>query len=63
MIKRIRNRLITRLYIRYVFLPELFKMIEDEGCHPDVVFTPRALNPEWEDIEMAIREKDYYTLQ
>jgi len=62
-IKRWRTRFITWLYIRYVFLPELFEKINAEGFNPGVVFTVQSLSPEWEDLEMAIREKDFNTLQ
>jgi hypothetical protein len=63
MIKRWRTILLTRLYVKYVFLPQLFEEIEESEWDSGVVFTTQALNPDWEDIEMAIREKDYNTLQ
>jgi len=63
MIKRLRTRFITWLYIRYVFLPEEFRKLERMGMPQGLVFSVSSLNPEWEAIEMAIREKDHYTLQ
>ena len=60
-IKRWRDHFITWLYVRYVFLPELFKKINEDDLHPGVTFTTRSLNPD--EIEMAVREKDYNTLQ
>ncbi len=62
-IKRWRNNFITWLYIRYVFLPDLFEKIAEGEYPPGVIFTVNSLNPEWDDIETAIREKDYNTIQ
>ena len=44
-------------------MPEEFRKLERMGMPQGLVFSVSSLNPEWEAIEMAIREKDHYTLQ
>jgi hypothetical protein len=58
MIKRLRDDLLTYLYVKYVVLPSL----EEEIDHMNAQYGLN-LNPKYAELEQAMIEKDYSTLQ
>jgi len=54
------KRLLTYLYIKYIYIPETNRKLKETG-YVDVEFTIDAVDPNWRRIKQAMYEKQFNT--
>jgi len=54
---------VTWLYLRVVFIPDMKKAIEEEELDPNIKLIPEKVDKNWHEIQRALYEKRFFTLQ